>query len=233
MALTFRTATSVGTSVSTYRTVAKPTGTAEGDLLFAQVARNTDTNQPSSVPEGWALVPGTTYRGNSTLSYYALYYKVAGASEPADYTWTWASGSYRIAIVINCCYGDFDPADIFDNVSDTLYSSNNTTIKAASFNVTNENSHLLHFPAFYSSDDKTLSVPTVPDDFTNITSYWSATPDFDISLNYLRWSGNGETGDIDSTLSSSVVAKHAFVVALNPAPEIEDFGGLSFGISFI
>ena len=66
----------------------KPAGTQPGDVMVASVAV-----RPSSVvitaPAGWTLVrdlDNTSTSGNS--SSLAVYYKVAGTSEPASYNWT-------------------------------------------------------------------------------------------------------------------------------------------------
>jgi hypothetical protein len=70
-------------------TIAKPGGTAPGDVLVACiVATSALATEPEvTPPEGWQLIRTTNaYQG----LYYdmATYYKVAGANEPASYTWT-------------------------------------------------------------------------------------------------------------------------------------------------
>ncbi|PRH79390.1 hypothetical protein C6N75_09920 [Streptomyces solincola] len=73
------TATSAGaTSIS----VAKPTGVASGDVLIAHFSHNDQT----ATLTGWTLVnstksPGVAFRDG-------LFYKVAGGSEPASYTFS-------------------------------------------------------------------------------------------------------------------------------------------------
>jgi hypothetical protein len=66
----------------------KPAGTQPGDVMVASIAV-----RPSSVvitaPAGWTLVrdlDNSSTSGNS--SSLAVYYKVAGTSEPASYNWT-------------------------------------------------------------------------------------------------------------------------------------------------
>ena len=67
-------------------TITKPTKTAEGHLMVAAIAArpNTVTIDP---PSGWKeliFFPSAL----ATASLQAIYYKWAGASEPADYSWT-------------------------------------------------------------------------------------------------------------------------------------------------
>lgn len=66
-------------------TITKPTGTAEGDLLFA-VLGMADEGLSYATPSGWTLE--TTYSAqNMRLQ---TFEKVAGASEPASYSFTTA-----------------------------------------------------------------------------------------------------------------------------------------------
>lgn len=72
-------------------TINKPSGTASGDLLvayfltFTEAGYGTPTHEP---PTGWTLVSQRTsdvYYSGAVIG--AVYYKVAGGSEPATYTW--------------------------------------------------------------------------------------------------------------------------------------------------
>lgn len=66
-------------------TVVKPTGTAEGDMLVAFVAYSADDPETFGTPVGWTLIQeGSDADGQGMASFY----KIAGASEPADYTFT-------------------------------------------------------------------------------------------------------------------------------------------------
>lgn len=75
-------ASTVGTpaSGSTALTINRPTS-VEGDMLVACVATQNGGNVTAS-PTGWTSIAFQTF-GDSIV-----YYKVAGASEPASYTWT-------------------------------------------------------------------------------------------------------------------------------------------------
>lgn len=97
-------------------TVAKPAGTLEGDLMIAfihfyvlDLTNNAGTHSKiATSPAGWTDYPGTPHtvvdsinQSDATLG---LQYKIAGPSEPGNYTWTKVSNSSglyenRVAIV--------------------------------------------------------------------------------------------------------------------------------------
>jgi hypothetical protein len=68
-------------SSTTSLTITKPTGTVEGNLLVAFVSISI-SGDIATVPSGW-----TAYDASATYGNYHAYYKEAGASEGADYTW--------------------------------------------------------------------------------------------------------------------------------------------------
>ena len=68
---------------STSLSISKPTGVAQGDVMLATVtATGTGT---VTAPSGWTVVKNTT---QGTALRQATYYKVAGASEAASYSWS-------------------------------------------------------------------------------------------------------------------------------------------------
>jgi hypothetical protein len=88
--------TAIGSSGTA--TVAKPAGTVQGDLLVAGIMIEKGS-QVSITATGWTLILRTN---QSTDVGMATYYKVAGASEPANYSFTltntpkWSIGISRI-----------------------------------------------------------------------------------------------------------------------------------------
>jgi hypothetical protein len=63
-------------------TINKPTGTVANDVLIAAFTLGSGGHVASS-PSGWVAV-----LGGGASDTYAVYYKVAGGSEPASYSWT-------------------------------------------------------------------------------------------------------------------------------------------------
>jgi len=81
-------------SVTNGTTVAKPSGVAAGDLLLASL--EVDAN-PATVtaPAGWTLLQDVlTGSGTGTAFHAQLWYRVAGSSEPASYTWNTGGASW-------------------------------------------------------------------------------------------------------------------------------------------
>jgi hypothetical protein len=69
-------------STGTSHVIPTPTGIASGDLMLAFLA--TTSSNTITAPDGWSLVDDEI-NGNY---HYLVYSKVAGSSEPTDYTWT-------------------------------------------------------------------------------------------------------------------------------------------------
>jgi hypothetical protein len=81
-------------TASTTRTLSKPAGTTPGDLLVSCLTLT--GGSVTAAPAGWSPIASVTGASNPRVF---GYYKVATASEPADYTWTTTSvtGSAGIA----------------------------------------------------------------------------------------------------------------------------------------
>lgn len=188
-------------------TVNKPTGVAENDILFSMVM----FDEPNSVPSGW------TDLGYADIVYRVhLYYKVAGASEPANYTWGFASaGKCKVTMIAGRdAFNVLDPIDV---VSNTGYITNNTTLRAASMTVSSANSVLLFFGAVYALSTNTFTKPSVPTtDWVEDYDNGSTSPDMWHTICHMTWTSSGATGNMDGTCSEGQTDKHAFAVALNP-----------------
>ncbi len=87
----FRAAASAGAASGVLSLkINKPSGTLAGDVLVASIAVRPSTATINA--SGWTLIrrlDNTTGNSNSL----AVYYKVAGASEPASYTWSFNSSA--------------------------------------------------------------------------------------------------------------------------------------------
>jgi MSHA biogenesis protein MshQ len=70
----------------------KPAGTVEGDLLLAIAANMNGSGRSMAAPAGWVIVPNTD-QFNGTAARTHAWYKVAGPSEPASYSFTETGGS--------------------------------------------------------------------------------------------------------------------------------------------
>jgi hypothetical protein len=76
--------------------VNKPAGTTSGDLLIGVVVTDDDAGT-FTPPSGWTLINAGT---NSSLVTVGTWYKIAGGSEPASYTWSWTNPQTVYAFII-------------------------------------------------------------------------------------------------------------------------------------
>lgn len=184
-------------------TVDKPTGTQEGDIMFALATRGDNKAEPNSTPSGWTRL---AYK-QGVWDYYGLYYKVAGASEPSDYTWGWSSSS-KVTVVVAAYRGGFDGADPIDTYSSTAYTSGDNICRAASVTVSSDDSPLLWVAGACVSTSFSL-----PNGFTE-----DADSTFKAQAGAIghKVVDAGATGNLDGTFGTVSTYKHAFAVALNP-----------------
>src|SRR5579863_2864485 len=89
------TASNVVVQGSSNFTLTKPSTVVSGHTMVAAYF-STITSAPTA-PSGWTLIRLDTSCG--IFGTMASYYKVAGASEPANYTWTLASGYHSAALI--------------------------------------------------------------------------------------------------------------------------------------
>ena len=68
--------------------VQRPTSTTSGDLLVASIDARLSGADSIVPPNGWSLIRRDSNAPPYAPLSQALYYKVAGSSEPASYSWT-------------------------------------------------------------------------------------------------------------------------------------------------
>lgn len=202
-------------------TVNKPANTVDGDIMFMFLSTYIATPAAvDSVPNGWTLIAtNTTGSSSSYYSRWYLYYRVA-SGEGNSYTWSLNKSCRYMATIISYASGDFDVQSISDitAISNTLYGTGNTTVRAASMNVPNANSPLVFFGSIYSTSVRTFTKPSVPTtDWVEDYDYGHTTPDLSQTIDSMIWSGSGDTGSMDAICSTSITTnKHAFAIALKP-----------------
>ena len=191
-------------------TIAKPTDTADWDIMFMYTVRQ---NGFVTAPAWWISL----WDSISSGIYHRLYYKVA-SSEPSSYSWT-GGGTNRTHISINTYRWAFDTADPIDASSNIAYTTSSVYCRWASVNVTSADSVLLQFSWVFNFD-ATLSYtkPTAPEDnWTEDYDYYDFTADCAMAVFHWTYSWTWATWDVDSTMSlTKWSTKHAYLVALNP-----------------
>jgi hypothetical protein len=104
----------VSTAAVNTVTIPKPGGVSAGDVLIAQFTAD-DAPSVTTVPAGWATVVSPLAMGTSARLF--VYYKVAGAAEPASYAW-----GLSTAVKWNAAMTGFrgvDAASPFDTAAST------------------------------------------------------------------------------------------------------------------
>jgi hypothetical protein len=82
---------------TTTASVTRPTGTAAGDLLLAAIAVNGNRKASLVAPTGFSLID---LNDESTTVTLGVYWKVATASEPASYAFSWSGNDRAVAWVV-------------------------------------------------------------------------------------------------------------------------------------
>jgi len=211
--IAFRAGASAGAPSGTLSlTINKPSGTVEGDVMIASIAVRPDTAAITE-PADWALVRRVD-NANPNANSLAVYYKVAGASEPADYTWTFST-STGSAGGIQSFLGVDQGNPI--NVEDGQNTASGLTHATPSVNTTVTNTMLVTSHAFTSS-----ATWTPPGGMTEAFDAASvAVPSaagISIEGNYVIQVAADATGAKTATASNDADVGNAHILALKPAP---------------
>jgi hypothetical protein len=99
-------------------TIGKPSGVQEGDILLFYYLGDGSTASISSRPSGFNSHVSNSANMDGGPAFKAIDYKVAGASEPANYTWTRGGGSAD-SIYVLIAYRPSVAGDPFDPDSST------------------------------------------------------------------------------------------------------------------
>jgi hypothetical protein len=97
--------TEAALSNGTSLVINKPAGTATGDLLIAAVATDGNTATSLTPPTGWNVVHVADQSGAVT---FGVWWKLAGASEPGSYNFTWSGSEHAYGWVMR--FTGHDPA---------------------------------------------------------------------------------------------------------------------------
>ncbi len=194
--------------------VTKPTGVAQNDLLFAYVGHESATDVLNSIPSGWTQA-GRVHNGNANA---ALYYKLAGASEPVSYTFGFSS-SVRSGVTVNVYRGCFNLSSPVEVISNTpQYIVSNTTYRASSMNLLSTYSNIILFPSVVVTGSKSFTAPaTQGGSWSTQYNQGNSSSRFSRSAFSKVMTATGATGVMDSIGTySGTTEKNAFAVSLKP-----------------
>ena len=187
-----------------------PASTANDDIMFFFVGVE-GGETVDTISANWNLLGSEVANDDK----YYLYYKIA-SSEPASYTVT-TTGNAKIRLVMSTyTSGDFDGADPIDQVSNTSYRVNNTTMRAAGVTVTAVDSPVVFHGCVF-GPSRTQTVPGAIGGAAWTEDYDAGDTNSDYyTAIYSNTITSGATGNVDSTMSAGWDLKHAFMVVLNP-----------------
>jgi hypothetical protein len=193
-------------------TINKPAGTVENDLMIASIAVRPDI-ATITPPAGWTLVRRID-NASANANSLAIYWKVAGASEPASYSWTFST-STGSAGGIRAFFGvdTANPIDVENGQSTPAGLSHETP----SVTTTVANAMVVTSHAFSSS--ATWTPPAGMTEAFDVAS--EAVPNtagISIEGNYAIQTAAGATGTKTATASNDVDVGNTHILALKPAP---------------
>lgn len=141
--IALRGAATTGTSTNTNLAIARPAGVVAGDIMLVNIAKggNRTTNPSSS---GWILIDGRSLAGG-TERHGAVLYKIATATEPANYTFALGGGTNSASGGI-IAFSGVDNTTPFD-VPSTIISvqPSQTTVVATSITTVTANTAIIMF----------------------------------------------------------------------------------------
>lgn len=128
-----------GGSGATSLAVNLPAGTAAADVMIAQVSVVGGSGTTITAPAGWTQI---VLDNSGSAVRQGLYYRVAGAAEPASYAWTFSS-SQRSAIGILSYRGVDTVVPV--NASSSSDAGASTNVTAAAVTTTSWNTQIVGF----------------------------------------------------------------------------------------
>jgi hypothetical protein len=138
--------------------VSRPPDTSAGDLLIAAVATDGSTSTTiAPVGGGWTLCDRGSDSGNNTTL--GVWWKIAGAAEPADYTFAWSGNEQAYGWIMR--FTGHDASNPI-NVSQSAYSSGTPNPISPAVTTTVSNCMILRLGAFDDDDVNTLPEPGNP-----------------------------------------------------------------------
>ena len=191
-------------------TIAKPAGTGAGDLLIATVVTDGENKSAITAPAGWTLIDHDSTSKQVTMD---VLWKIAGASEPGSYDFSWAKAQEAYGWIMR--FTGHDPASPIHQSSNTGGSSNSPLSPAVTTTIADT---MIVRIAGFDDDDISPGNPGLSG-HTAITMGSSGTGVSTASggAGYLLQTGTGSSGPSTFSLTGSEEYR-AVTIAIAPAP---------------
>lgn len=179
--------------------ITKPTGTVSGDLMIAVMSRSSGSGSRTwSPPAGWTQVLGTVASASPSMG---IAYRIAGASEGANYTFTFSNTANLAGDIITYRGANYDAIG-------TVSTDSANPITATAVTVA---SGLLL--AVYMSDAASVTLST-PSGFSAVDANSDATaPSLAI---FSKLVSSGSSGTVDSTQTGGGVF-NSILLSIKPS----------------
>jgi hypothetical protein len=198
--------TNVATSTTSSATCTKPAGTAQGDLMLAFLTAN---NQNATAPAGWTEIADDVVE----IFRNQVFYKVAGASEPASYQFSVSNDTILVLTISS--FRDVDtaasPIDITPVVETDLTANEPYTTPTVTGGTAGR---LIYFRA--SRDDNTTEITYTASGVTELADHGidngSVAYSHAVYMANADYSGSGSKSGLAITANSTET--HNFVMTL-------------------
>jgi hypothetical protein len=180
--ISLRGGSSVGGNNDTFITLPTPAGVVANDVLIASIDADKSNSTITPASAGWSLIRSSV----SSAFVKSTYYHVAGASEPASYTWNLGpNGNIKSSGGI-IAYANVDLAAPV-NASGAQVNASGTTITAPSITTTATNTILVGF--FAVADNGTTTPPSSMVERFQVQSLGAGNPGSEGADEYLGVAG--------------------------------------------
>jgi hypothetical protein len=215
-AIGYRASTTGTINSSSVLTINIPAGTSQNDVMVAAITVNTGgpivpTFTP---PSGWTQIQTSTNRSGSYYPATAMFYKIAGASEPGSYSWNVSSNAYGGGWIASFTgVNTSNPIDTY-NIQ-TVGSSSSQTTNYATPSITLSNSNEMVVMTYGGITTGSRDTWTAPSGTSTIsTSVWVSGGRSSSSGFYVLQASSGATGSFSSVASLNSYGSSG-IIALN------------------
>lgn len=192
-------------------TINVPGGTLQNDVMIASVGVR-PSSTTITAPAGWTLVRRID-NGAANTNSLAVYRKVAGASEPASYTWSFSGATLAVGGIQS--FLNIDTTNPIDVESTGQATPSATTHATQSVTTTVDNAIIVTSHSYASS--RTWTPPAGMTESFDQPSGADSINGQSIEGSYVVQSAAGATGVQTATAAGDADAGNAHILALRPA----------------
>jgi MSHA biogenesis protein MshQ len=193
-------------------TINKPAGTIQNDVMIASIGFSPNTLTIPTVPAGWTLVRRVD-NPNANANSLVVYWKTAGAAEPANYAWTFSAAGYLAGSISTFSGVDTTtPVDIENGNCTQQGSCATTTLSHATPSVTTTVANTMLVTSHTYSSAGTWAPPGAMTEAVEVQHGNQS-----LGVNYVLQAAIGATGAKTATASAQADVGNAHILALRPA----------------